>query len=239
MRIVILGINSFGQRVHDWLVDLGENVVALLTTKEDLERVPELRPDLIISGGFRHILREETLSIPPQGCINFHKSMLPYNRGANPNVWTILEGTTAGVSIHLMDKGIDTGPILAQREVETGFNDNARTLYEKLEQAQWELFLDFWPEYRAGNIEPKPQPHRGTFHQIADFKSIRRINAEDTYRAIDLLNLLRAMTYPPFNNAYVELDGRRYYLKLDVLEADAEADETTFDTTTMVRNYGE
>ena len=237
MRIVFLGINSFGQKVYDWLLQQGENVVAMLTTKEELTRVADLKPDLIISGGFRHILGPEVLSIPPMGSINFHKALLPYNRGANPNVWTIVEGTAAGVSIHLMDQGIDTGDILAQREVETSFADTGKTLYEKLERAQWELFLEFWPRFKSGDIQPRSQATRGTYRRMADLKRLRRLDPEQEYRSIDLLNLLRAMTYPPFSNCYVEVDGKRYFLRLEISEG--QIDSTTRDESGLLRQYGE
>lgn len=220
MRIVFLGINNIGQKIYDWLLKQGEDVVSLLTKKEDLVYVSDLKPDLIISGGFRHIISEDILNIPPLGCINLHKAYLPYNRGANPNVWTIIESNPAGVTIHFMDKGIDTGKILAQRKVETNFDDTGKTLYEKLERAQFDLFTEFWPDFKIGNFHPCPQPHRGTFHKISDFKQLRRINLNQTYRAIDLLNMLRAMTYPPFNNCYVDLDGETYFLRLEITKAD-------------------
>ncbi len=216
MRIVYLGINKIGQRIYDWLIREGENVVALITTKEDLRNIKELKPDLIISAGFRHIIEEDIILLPKLGCINLHKSLLPYNRGANPNVWTILENTLAGVTIHFIDQGVDTGDILAQREVLVDFYDTARTLYEKLEDAQFDLFIDFWPEFKVGKIKAHPQANKGTFHQIKDFKRLRKIDPDRKYRAIDLINQLRAMTFPPFNNCYIKVDGDYYFLNLQL-----------------------
>src|SRR5690606_983365 len=76
--------------------------------------IPEA--DLLVSFGYRHILKD--LSVP---AVNIHISMLPWNRGADPNFWSWLDHTPKGVTVHLMDQGIDTGPIIAQREVAFGF----------------------------------------------------------------------------------------------------------------------
>lgn len=235
MRIVFLGINRIGQQIYDWLSEQNENVIALLTNKEELASLSDLAPDLIISAGFRHILSEESLSIPPLGCINFHKAYLPYNRGANPTVWAILQGSPAGVTIHYMDRNIDTGNILTQRKVKTDFGDTAKTLYEKLEQAQFELFIEFWPEFKRGNRQGRTQTNKGTFYQIADFKRLRRIDPNKSYRALDLLNLLRAMTFPPFNNCYVELGGKRYFLRLEITEGSFSSQSK--DDKTMLHQY--
>ena len=71
--------------------------------------------DLIFSFGFRQIIKAEKLKIVGCPIINLHISYLPYNRGAHPSFWSFYEDTPSGVSIHLIDNGIDTGPILYQK----------------------------------------------------------------------------------------------------------------------------
>lgn len=216
MRIVYLGLNKIGKRIYDWLLEQGEEVLCLLTSSEQLRLIPELKPDLIISGGFRSIIPKNILDIPKKGCINFHKALLPVNRGANPNVWTILKNTPAGVTIHLMDHGIDSGPILKQREVRFSPADTAGSLYTKLEEAQFDLFRDFWPEFKGGAIQPVKQNAQGTIHKKSDFKNLWQIDLDRTYRAEDFITLLRSLTFPPFKNAYFEKQGKRYYLEIRI-----------------------
>ena len=76
--------------------------------------------DLLISFGYRHILTRDFLAKCLRPVINLHISFLPFNRGAHPNFWAFYEGTQSGVSIHLIDEGIDTGPVLFQEKVEFG-----------------------------------------------------------------------------------------------------------------------
>ena len=73
--------------------------------------------DFVVSYGYRHILKPGV--IEGLGCpiFNLHISYLPYNRGAHPNFWSFYENTPAGVTIHLIDNGVDTGPIVKQKYV--------------------------------------------------------------------------------------------------------------------------
>jgi len=115
-ELVFLGLNDIGQRIYDWLTERDDATVqALLTEREQLDLVEDLEPDLLVAGGFRHIVPEDVLEIPTLGAINLHKSYLPYNRGANPNVWSIVEDGPAGVSIHYMTADIDGRPGASRR----------------------------------------------------------------------------------------------------------------------------
>ena len=145
VEVIFLGINDAGMRIYDWLCDQ-DNIFmhSILTTKDQLRIIKNVEPDYIISCGYQHIVPESILTIPTKGCLNLHPAYLPYNRGANPNVWSIIEGTPAGVTLHYMDPGIDTGDIVARRKVETAFSDSGKDLHKRLEDAQLELFQDVW-----------------------------------------------------------------------------------------------
>jgi hypothetical protein len=125
--------------------------------------------DFAVSFGYRHILKKEILESSDAPVINLHISYLPYNRGAHPNFWSFLDGTPSGVSIHLIDEGIDTGPILYQRYVNflPSKNTFAKT-YEVLIEEIQTLFEDHIDSIIDGNYQPKPQRHRGTYHSLID-----------------------------------------------------------------------
>ncbi|MDP2400619.1 MAG: formyltransferase family protein, partial [Actinomycetota bacterium] len=88
--------------------------------------------DFLISFGYRHIIPAAMLEPFGPRAINLHISLLPWNRGADPNLWSYLEDTPKGVTIHVLDEGLDTGPIVAQREVADDSDDTLRTSYERL-----------------------------------------------------------------------------------------------------------
>ena len=114
----------------------------------------------------------------PAGCINLHTGYLPYNRGAYPNVWCIVEGTPAGVRLHYLDEGVDTGAIVARREVAVEPVDTGRSLFEKLEEAALRLFQETWPAIASGAAPRAAQnPSEGT-HRVADVARIDEIDLD-------------------------------------------------------------
>ena len=83
----------------------------------------------------------------------------------HPNVWSIIEETPAGVTLHYIDAGVDTGDIIAQRDVQQTELDTGETLYHRLEQASVELFKEAWPDFRVGKSSRLPQDlTKGTTH---------------------------------------------------------------------------
>jgi len=247
MKIAYFGNNLVGWKILSWLKEQNEDVVCLfvhppenqkygreiirtanldpewvfhatvLRNRNIRESILRLKPDIGISAFFGYILRKEIIELFPKGVINIHPSYLPHNRGAYPNVWSIVDGTPAGVTIHYLDEGIDTGDIIAQREVEVKLTDTGQSLYRRLERESIELFKDKWHEIKMGNFETKVQdPDVGTHHFISDVESIDRIELERTYKARDLINIVRARTFPPHKGAYIEVNGKRIYLELNL-----------------------
>ncbi|MUV85128.1 formyl transferase [Natronomonas sp. CBA1123] len=219
--VIFLGINDAGMRVYEWLCEQDDIFVhSLLTTREQLSVVESVKPDYLVSCGYRHIVPEEVLSIPSEGCLNLHPAYLPYNRGANPNVWSIVDGTPAGVTLHYMDPGIDTGNIIARRTVETDFSDTGKDLYERLGDAQVELFQDVWPDIVEKNVDVIEQDaDAGTYHETSDFKDLCHLDPHEEVKVKELLNRLRALTFPPYDNAEIEIDGDTYYIEIDIERA--------------------
>lgn len=126
-------------------------------------------PDLIVSFGYRHILKPDVLAAARRPILNLHIAYLPYNRGAHPNFWAFLDGTPHGVTIHHVNAGIDTGNIVAQREVKfddlsQSFADTHSALLREIEM----LFIENWPVIRDGAYRAKPQSGAGTAHRKAD-----------------------------------------------------------------------
>lgn len=190
-----------------------------------------LNPEVGASLLFGYILRQPLIDLFPAGVVNLHPAYLPYNRGQYPNVWSIVERTPAGTTIHYIDEQIDTGDIIAQRRVEVAATDTGQSLYRKLERATVELFEETWPMIRAGTAPRRPQSGRGTSHRTADTERIDRIDLDRTYTARELIDILRARTFPPYAGAYFEEDGKRVYLRLSLSEGldDTEGDRTRLD----------
>ena len=125
------------------------------------DAVAELRslaPDVIVVVAYGQILRAEVLSIPPRGCINVHGSLLPRYRGAAPVAAAILAGEEeTGVTIMLMDEGMDTGPILSQATCSISHQDTRESLRARLAQLGADLMMNTLPRWLAGEIQPQSQ----------------------------------------------------------------------------------
>lgn len=221
IEIVFLGVNDAGMRVYDWLCDRDNVFVhSLLTTREQLSVIEKVQPDYVMSCGYRYIVPDEILQIPNEGCLNLHPSYLPYNRGANPNVWSIVDDTPAGVTLHYMDQEIDTGDIIARRKVEKKFSDTGKDLYERLEDAQVELFKEVWPDVIMGETSTMEQDEdAGTYHRTDDFEELCELDPDEEIEVKEFIDILRALTFPPYDNAEIEVDGETYYVEIDIEKA--------------------
>lgn len=227
MDVVFLGVNDIGMRIYEWLCRRdGVSVKALLTERQQLELVEMIDPDIIISVGFDHLVPSQILDVPDRGSINLHPSLLPHNRGKSPNVWPIVEGTPAGVTLHYMDEEFDTGEIIAQREVEFDFSDTGKDLHRRLEEEQYELFTSVWPDIEADEIETSQQDtDAGTYHSKEDFLELCELDPEEKLKTKELLDRLRALTFPPFDNACIEIDGETFYIDVDIRRATESREE--------------
>ena len=122
------------------------------------EAVKELNPDICVVAAYGKIITKETLEIPKYGCINFHVSLLPELRGPSPIQYSILLGLPkTGVTIMIMDEGMDTGPILTQIEIPIEKSDTSTSIQEKLLDKGLPLLLQTIPEYIDGSIKPQNQ----------------------------------------------------------------------------------
>ena len=122
----------------------------------------QLRPDVIVVAAYGQILPPQVLTIPPFGCLNLHPSLLPRHRGPTPIPAAILAGDDwTGVSIMLLDEGIDSGPVLAQRRVAIAPQDTTDSLTRKLAQIAAQLLAETLPRWLSHSLTPQPQQEEG------------------------------------------------------------------------------
>ena len=147
------------------------------TPRIDLAYLLDMHADTVVSCGYRHIIKDPILSAYKGRIINQHISLLPYNRGADPNFWSIYDDTPKGVTIHLIDKGLDTGPILMQKRLELDPEMTLRTSYQYLQDEMVKLWSVFWPAWCDRKIKPTEQCGEGTYHRSSDLDAIRGLLA--------------------------------------------------------------
>ena len=137
-------------------------------TKDELRIMnQELEYDLGVVAAYGKIIPKEVLDKPKYGCINFHGSLLPKLRGASPIQTAILEAAErTGVTIMVMDEGMDTGPILTQVEIPLDDNETTTTLKQKMLNCGLPLLLNTIPGYVDGEIEPSAQGGQATYTKL-------------------------------------------------------------------------
>ncbi len=129
-----------------------------LRARSVVERLHGCGADLFLVTAYGRILPGEILDIPGRGCLNVHASLLPRHRGAAPIQRAILEGDTeTGLTLMLMDRGLDTGPIIAAMAVPIGPTDTAGDLARRLGEAAPGFLSEVLPRWIAGRIEPIAQ----------------------------------------------------------------------------------
>lgn len=125
---------------------------------EALRTLRELAPDCIVVVAYGQILPEEILNLPPRQCLNVHASLLPRYRGAAPIQWSILNGDAeTGVTTMLMEKGLDTGPMLLKATTSIGPEETADTLSRRLSEIGADLLIRTLPPWFAGELRPETQ----------------------------------------------------------------------------------
>lgn len=186
---------------------------AKLKDADFINRLKEISADLFVVASYGKIIPKEVLDIPKNGCINIHGSMLPEYRGASPIQFALLDGEKeTGITIMLMDEGMDTGPILSQEKIKIEESDIFSTLSEKMARLGARMLEKTLPDWIGGKIKPiKQDDSKATYTRL--FKP-EDYEIDFNKTAEEIKNKIRAL-YP---DAYAELRIKNYESRIKVLE---------------------
>jgi methionyl-tRNA formyltransferase len=236
MRIVLIGQAPFGAKVLEGLLEMGEEVVAVYTPPDRGSRIDplkeaalakgisinqpatykddqvfaeytDLKPDLTILAFVTDIIPEKFFTEPTHGSICYHPSLLPLHRGASAINWAIIMGRTkTGLTIFWPDGGIDTGPILLQKEVEIKPDDTTGSLYfNHLFPMGVAAILESVTMIKEGRAPKISQPAEGATYEPPCDDRVAAIDWEKP--AQDVYNLVRGCDPQP--GAYSRLKGEK------------------------------
>lgn len=177
-----------------------------LRNEAEIEEMRKLSPQAIIVAAYGLLLPPAILEIPPLGCINIHPSLLPRHRGPSPVSSAILNGDIiTGVSIMLMDKRMDTGPILAQRQMPVLPEDNTGFLTGKLSRLGASLLLEVLPLWADKRIEPQIQDN-----SIASYSQLlKKEEGEIQWNSTAEFIWLKIRAFNPWPGCYTFWQGKR------------------------------
>jgi methionyl-tRNA formyltransferase len=234
MRIVIVGQGPFGEKVLEALIQKGEDVIGtfsppdkrgegmkvlaekssipffrpgLMKEPQVYESYSRLKPELGILAFVTDIIPEKLVAVPSLGTICYHPSILPRHRGASAINWALIQGDTrTGLTVFWVDKGIDTGPILLQKEVEIRPEDTTGSLYfNKLFPMGVDAMVEAVELIKKGKAPRIPQDDsKATYEPPCDDR-VASVNFEKPVK--DVYNLIRGCDPQP--GAYTTYQGKR------------------------------
>lgn len=215
-KLVVGNLDDHGRDMwHESLVRVAE-AEGLSTVKNTkindaiaIKKIKGTHPDIIFCIGSTQIIPKDILVIPKLGCLNIHPALLPKYRGRFSTAYAIFNGEKyTGVTLHWMDEGIDSGPIIMQERIEINSDDTAKSLYDKFTAVGEKMFVKFINMLLSGEkIEsasqdesqatyfPKKLPNKGEIDWAWDGKKIR--------------NFIRAMTFEPFPPASIMIGKKK------------------------------
>lgn len=163
------------------------------------------------------IINESIISKAKKGFINTHPSLLPNNRGKHYNFWAIVEELPFGVSIHMVEKNIDSGPIISQKKIDYTWVDDGESLYKKAQNEMIKLFKKFYSDFREGNFKLRNQDlSKGSFHNSSELINASKIELDKKYFGREILNILRAKTFKGYQGSWFEDNGEKYEIKIKI-----------------------
>jgi len=183
------------------------------SSKDFIEKIKNLDPDLFIVVAYGQILKKDLLEIPKIGPINIHASLLPKYRGAAPIQRAIMEGELkTGITIMEMNEKMDAGEIILKKECSINLNDTFKEVEEKLMDISCELITSVINDCRQGKYLSTPQNHSmATFAPKIDPEDCQ-INWNE--EAIDVHNKIRAVSPKPGAWSFVRLDEKLVKIKI-------------------------
>lgn len=237
MRMIIVGQGPFGEKVLEILIRKGEEVVGVfcppdkrgepmrslaeksgiffscpnhMKDPEVSDVFKKLEPDLVIEAFVTDIIPQGLLNIPSIGTICYHPSLLPRHRGASAINWAIAQGDSrTGLTIFWVDRGIDTGPILLQKEVEIGPNDTTGSIYfNTLFPLGVDAIVEAVELIKRGEAPKIPQDDSKATYEPPFDGRFSRIDFEKSVR--DVYNLIRGSDPQP--GAFTTFKGEKISL---------------------------
>ena len=194
--------------VYDYAVKNGRKVIRSKASDPlVLSFVLDCMPDLIVIADYRYLLPESILALAKLGAVNFHPSILPKYRGRAPINWAILKGEKElGLTVHFVDRGVDTGDIIAQEQLVLSEAQDVGDALEMLYPIYSSLARAVLQYFRQGNVPRHPQ-------NLGHYNTYPARKPEDglvdwNQPATSVLNLIRAVAFP-YPGAFTTLAGKK------------------------------
>ncbi|OGY21970.1 MAG: hypothetical protein A3A65_02910 [Candidatus Chisholmbacteria bacterium RIFCSPLOWO2_01_FULL_49_14] len=190
--------------------DIPSYKVKDINSKSHVHALERLKPDLIIQVAWSQMICDDIIKIPSLGCVGFHASLLPKDRGGSPVNWAIIRGENRwGTSMFFLEPGVDNGDIIARQKFSITLNDTCRTVYDKVTKANINMLRTYLPKLLSGTAPRKKQNER-----LATYNKRRKSEEGliDWFKSSqEVYNWIRALTHP-YPGAFTFLDNKKFYI---------------------------
>lgn len=170
--VLYLTNNENTLELYEWLKKRCR--IHLYSDRLTVDQIRNMKPELIISYNYKYIISDDVIEIMEGKIVNLHVSYLPWNRGANPNIWSFIDDTPKGVTIHQINAGIDRGKIMYQKEcIFEAEKETFITTYQKLNNEIVQLFKEHWNDIRRGDYPLLEQIGTGSYHKRSELENVK------------------------------------------------------------------
>lgn len=148
----------------------------MYSDKLSIDFLHRVKPFITVSYNYDYIVSKACIDEIRGNIINMHISLLPWNRGFSPNIWSFIDETPKGVTIHMMSEGLDEGDILYQSKMNfDATKETFETTYNALNREIVELFKNNWEDIISGNYKKRARAQQGTgsYHDMKDLKYLQ------------------------------------------------------------------
>jgi methionyl-tRNA formyltransferase len=195
-------LDEFSKKHHVPLVKINH-----INDPEVIELIEQYDLDWLFIIGWSQIASPTIISAPKKGCIGMHPTLLPVGRGRAAIPWAIIKGLDkTGVSMFILDEGVDTGPILGQYEIEIGPTETSTMLYGKVEKAHETLMAEVFPKLRDNTYTSVIQDESLATEWEGRKPEDGELSLEMDIHDVD--RLVRASTHP-YPGAFLKIDGKK------------------------------
>jgi len=176
MRKILLLSNHLINRKFDIYQKINNKAFSLFYTENKINLNDTKHFDFIISYGYRYIIKKDIINYFNNNIINCHISYLPYNRGSDPNLWSILDNTPSGITIHKLSYKLDKGDIIYQKKINFKHNETLDSSYNLLNNETIDLLNNNIENLINGNFESvKQNENLSTYHELKDRPDFNQI----------------------------------------------------------------
>ena len=213
--IIVTNENSV---VYKKLVSINFDISKIIFNRDFLKKTFK-DIDYIFLLWWPYLIEEKIIKIPKYGVINTHPSLLPHNRGKNYNFWNLVEDVPFGVILHFVDKSIDGGDIIFQNKISKSWEDTGKSLHDKAKREMINLFKKKYDKITRHKYDRiKQNLSIGSLHFSKELESASQIFLDNSYKASQLFNLLRARTFPPYDKCYFIDNDKKYEVSIEIKE---------------------